>query len=368
MHIHHPTLLLNENVARGNIRNMVQRAKAHGLQFRPHFKTHQSAYIGKWFRAEGVHKCTVSSVKMAAYFARHGWNDILIAFPVNILAMEEINRLASSIELQLLVSSVEAAGKLAPLVRKKMGVRIEVNTGQNRTGFSSEDHAGIQTVMDLLDRHELLEFTGFYSHPGHTYTSGSREEVIGKYAGVMNICEQLKDRYGSGHPDLHYTIGDTPGCSVAENFGPVTEISPGNFVFYDLMQWKIGSCDPGRIAVAVACPVVGKTGERKEVVIHGGAVHFSKEFLKDSDGRPYYGLVVNEREGGWDGIVENVWLSSIAQEHGLIRSENSTWFDKVKIGDVLTIFPVHSCLTANLMRAYRLTSGEWISGPAGFMP
>jgi len=33
----------------------------------------------------------------------------------------------------------------------------------------------------------------------------------------------------------------------------VDEIRPGNFVFYDLMQYRIGSCSVGQIAVAMAC-------------------------------------------------------------------------------------------------------------------
>lgn len=368
MHIYNPTLLLNEHIARNNIRNMVSRAKNHGLKFRPHFKTHQSAYIGKWFRSEGVQSCTVSSVKMAAYFAYHGWSDILIAFPLNVRAADEINRLAKSIELNLLISSVEAAEMLPALIKHKAGIRIEVNTGQNRTGFNPGDTKGIRTVLDILLSHDLLEFGGFYSHSGHTYTSGNREAVQRKYAGVRDIYSELKNRYHAEFSDIHYTIGDTPGCSVADDFGVVTEISPGNFVFYDLMQWQIGSCNLDQIAVAVACPVVGKIHDRKEVVIHGGAVHFSKEFLTDNDGNPYFGQLVVVKDGKWDNIVEGVWLSSIAQEHGLIRSENEAWFEQVKVGDIVTIFPVHSCLTANLMHAYRMTSGEWISGPAGFMP
>ncbi len=367
MHIHHPTLLLNEKIARKNIRDMARKAKKHGISFRPHFKTHQSAVIGKWFRKEGVDKCTVSSVKMASYFSHHGWDDILIAFPVNILAMDKINMLAGRVRLQLLVSSVEGAEKLAPKVKRKTGVRIEVNTGQNRTGFDSDDDEGIGKVMRILEQHDLLEFTGFYSHPGHTYASRNKEEIKRKYAGVLDICRALKDRYGKDHPDIQYTIGDTPGCSVAGDFGTVTEISPGNFVFYDLMQWRTGSCTLDQIAVAVACPVVGKIEKRQEVVIHGGAVHFSKEFFNDPDSHPCFGRVVEGKEGAWTGIVDDVRLASIAQEHGLIRSGNREWYDRVHVGDVVVLYPVHSCLTANLMKAYRLTSGEWISGPAGFM-
>ena len=56
-----PTLLLDENKCRQNIERMAAKASHHGLSFRPHFKTHQSAGIGNWIRDQGVEKITVSS-------------------------------------------------------------------------------------------------------------------------------------------------------------------------------------------------------------------------------------------------------------------------------------------------------------------
>ncbi len=80
-----PTLLLDEEKCRDNIRQMARKAADNNVVFRPHFKTHQSVEIGGWFREEGIEKITVSSLRMAKYFAGDGWKDILVAFPVNIL-------------------------------------------------------------------------------------------------------------------------------------------------------------------------------------------------------------------------------------------------------------------------------------------
>ena len=49
-----PTLLLDENTARANIQRMARKALSAGVQFRPHFKTHQSITIGSWFAEEGI--------------------------------------------------------------------------------------------------------------------------------------------------------------------------------------------------------------------------------------------------------------------------------------------------------------------------
>ncbi|MEL6971921.1 MAG: alanine racemase, partial [Bacteroidota bacterium] len=64
-----PTLLLDEQRCRRNIAAMVQNAEQQQVQLRPHFKTHQSLEIGRWFKENGVNKITVSSLAMAHYFA-----------------------------------------------------------------------------------------------------------------------------------------------------------------------------------------------------------------------------------------------------------------------------------------------------------
>ncbi len=109
MKIIRPTFIVDELRTRKNIRKMALKAKSNHVVFRPHFKTHQSAEIGEWFREEGIDRITVSSVTMAEYFAEAGWNDMLIAFPVNILEIESINKLAEKISLSLTIESVFTA-------------------------------------------------------------------------------------------------------------------------------------------------------------------------------------------------------------------------------------------------------------------
>lgn len=101
--ISRPALLINENQARENIRKMADKARLSSVDFRPHFKTHQSIQIGRWFRDYGTTKITVSSVEMAAYFASDGWDDITIAFPLNYRQLSEIEELAADVHLGILV-------------------------------------------------------------------------------------------------------------------------------------------------------------------------------------------------------------------------------------------------------------------------
>mgnify|MGYP003830392725 CR=1 FL=1 len=59
MMISKPTLVLNEQVCRNNIRQMAIKANQLNVSFRPHFKTHQSIEVGRWFRDYGIQKIAV---------------------------------------------------------------------------------------------------------------------------------------------------------------------------------------------------------------------------------------------------------------------------------------------------------------------
>jgi D-serine deaminase-like pyridoxal phosphate-dependent protein len=117
------------------------------------------------------------------------------------------------------------------------------------------------------------------------------------------------------------------------------------------MQRFLGSCKSEDIAVAAACPVIGCYPRRNEIVIYGGAVHLSKESLPLENGEDMFGLVAlpGERALEWGPIIKNTYVSNVSQEHGIIKT-NDEFCGQVNVGDILMILPVHSCLTANLMK------------------
>ena len=103
-----PTLILDKTKCLNNIRLMANKAKKHNLILRPHFKTHQSRIVGKWYKQQGIDKITVSSLQMAEYFANDDWKDITVAFPVNIREIETINSLAEEIQLNITIENIES--------------------------------------------------------------------------------------------------------------------------------------------------------------------------------------------------------------------------------------------------------------------
>ena len=211
-----PTLLLNETKARKNIAFMAEKARRAGLEFRPHFKTHQSGTIGEWFRDEGVSKITVSSVTMARYFMEKGWEDITIAFPANPAEIDDINSIAERINLNILVSDFEQLSSFAWKIRADVGAYVKIDTGYRRAGIDWNSYGDLLRIAELINEVKSLRMSGFLTHSGHTYNARGKEEIISIFNDTRSKLLHTKDILSN--PDARISIGDTPSCSLATDF------------------------------------------------------------------------------------------------------------------------------------------------------
>ena len=85
----------------------------------------------------------------------------------------------------------------------------------------------------------------------------------------------------------------------------------------------------------------------------------AKDVLVDADGNKNFGEVVLLNDAGWTIPSDRSYVKSISQEHGLIKASDSL-LASVKVGDLLGILPVHSCMTADCMGEYLSLDGKKI--------
>jgi len=359
--IHIPTLLLDPQRCKANIRLLADKANAQGIILRPHFKTHQSHEVGRWFKSAGIDQITVSSVGMASYFAADGWQDITIALPVNIRELETINQLAARCRLGILVLDTDTVAALGQGLHHPVEVWIKIDVGTHRTGLDPADMETINRILTAMEAFPMLSPAGFLAHAGHTYHCRTDAEVRDIYQTSLQILTHLRQAFNNRFPALRISLGDTPGASIMEDLGPVDELRPGNFVFYDLMQEQIGACTLEDIAVAMACPVVAVHPDRLQWIIYGGAIHFSKERLTMDNGQACYGRMVEPSGASWSVTHSKQlpYLAALSQEHGVVQCTRET-FHRCKPGDLSLWLPVHSCLTADAMGGYVDTDGHHI--------
>ena len=359
--VEQPTLVINEERVRKNIKKMVEKAKKSKVFFRPHCKTHQSATVGEWLREAGVTAITVSSVDMAEYFADHGWEDILIAFPYNIRQWERINELAKKIDLGLLVESQEVIPYIRDNIECRVYLWIKIDTAYHRTGIAWDDSIEVTNLIREMKESNYLEFKGLLVHTGHSYYAKSVDEIKDIYYDTTSKLKDLQEKlFVQGFAHVRLSVGDTPTCSIVDELYSVDEVRPGNFVYYDLMQLQLGACKEEDIAAAVACPVVAIHKDRNEIVIYGGGVHLSKEFLMIDENTKSYGNVALQTETGWGPSLKDTYVKSLSQEHGVIKT-TAEIIKNVTLKDMFYILPVHSCMSANLLRGHQLTvNGDYV--------
>lgn len=353
-----PAAVVWKSRAMANLRTMAAKAAGSRVRFRPHFKTHQSVEIGRWFLDAGVRAITVSSPHMALGFARRGWTDITIAVPLNPHCSDIYNRLADRAALHLVADSAEAVTGIAPHIHRRLNLWIEIDSGQHRTGIDPSDTRSLVDTAQRIRSNQRFQLQGLLTHAGHAYHvrsgdagTSALQRIFRDTLQCMQAARNVLEQEGCG--PLQISVGDTPTCSVVEDFGGVDEIRPGNFLFYDLMQLQIGACTETDIALAVACPVISRSPQRGELVVHGGAVHLSKD-VAQWQGMPIYGRVAEVAESGWSALHPNAFVKSLTQEHGVIRADRS-WVERKHVGDTLMIIPVHACLAADALHAqYRV--------------
>lgn len=355
MIIFQPKLLIDITIVSKNIRKMVNKTNEHDVTFTPHFKTHQSKVIGQMFRTYGIDSIKVSSLDMANFFIGDGWNAITLAFPAHPGMLDEINRLAERCNFTIFVNNEKMAQHLAKHIQHDLAFYIEIDTGSGRSGVHWKELDGIDAILEVFKDHNTLNFKGFYTHTGDSYQSKSTAQIQSFHNRTERALRSLFNYYTPRFKQLNICSGDTPTASVVEDFGVINQISAGNFVYYDLMQALMGSCSINDIAVVLAVPIAEIDRPQNKVIVHGGAVHLSKDAVEHPKFGVIYGLPVplkKSEEGeisGWGEPLTDSYVSALSQEHGTIFLSDEH-LQSVEEGDVLGILPVHSCLTANLMK------------------
>jgi len=337
-----PTLIVNKTIALNNLDRMINVANKNNLILRPHFKTHQSIEIGNWFKEKGVTSITVSSIKMAEFFSSE-WDDITIAFPLNILEIDKLNFMIRRNKVKLLIDSISSLKILNSQLQDSIEVYLKIDVGYNRAGLKVEEKQKIKSIIEFCKTSEKISFLGFLAHFGDSYKSRNKLEIKSVFEKSIERIKVLSD----GFPNYQISIGDTPTCSTINKYPEfINEIRPGNFIFYDLAQYKIGSCEIEDIAIRMICPVVSIYEEREEILIYGGSVHFSKDILRENENDKFGYVYFGE---AWDVSNKIGYIKSLSQEHGIVKLEKKI---DLKIGDQLNVIPVHSCLAVDKMGVF----------------
>lgn len=355
MNIRLPGLVIDKSKCMSNIKHISKKFEQANIDFRPHFKTHQSHEIGRWFRQYGVSKITVSSVSMADYFIKDGWKDIFISTGFYPAEIAHIKKLTKKSGICLTVTGTDSARILSQFKDLSVDVMIKIDTGYNRSGIKWDDIDSIKETVKYLNSNAGLQLKGLFTHAGNTYNYSRHKDIINCYNESVERLNYCREQ--TGNTNYIISVGDTPSATVIKDFKNIDEARPGNFVFYDLMQLQNNVCTFDNISIILVCPLIDIRRKENTLIIHGGAVHFSKEHIEINK-KKVFGKLVTLRGDRWIQAEDNVYITSLSQEHGIIDCSGSDILNDYKIGDLIGIIPVHSCLAANAIGEYMIIDDE----------
>lgn len=337
---------------------MAERAHLLGVQLRPHVKTHKTLEAVPYQVRDHFGGITVSTLAEAEFYASRGIKNITYAVPITphkIIRAIEISRRID--HLNVLVDHQDAVDALSQSCRDqqhRLDVLLKVDCGYGRAGITVEDPLLIQ-LAEKITSDQWLNFAGILTHAGHSYHCKNVHEIRmiahDEYTSIIRARELLIAR-GLSVPIV--SLGSTPTAQVFDSLTGVTEMRPGNYVFFDLFQASIGSCLLSSIALSVITEIIAYYPRRGEILIDAGSLALSKDLGANSPENTRYGMVcdLNYRP------LTQLHLVNLSQEHGKIMADDGFDFSALSLGMRLRILPNHSCLVSALHEGLHVARGD----------
>ena len=337
-----PAVVINAARVRRNIERLSAYAHAHGIDVRPHAKTHKSVEIARLQRAANAFGLTVAKVGEAeallpSFEAREP--DILVAYPVvDPVRAERLADLARTGTVRVALDSLfalEAVGAVARLAGTTIGVLVDLDVGMGRTGMPTAD--ALVTLAQAVAAAPGLRLDGIFCYPGHIWAKPAEQAApLALVAAKLQEAIDRFDRHGLCHEVV--SGGSTPTAFQSHLVPQVTEIRPGTYVFNDMNTVHGGFCTLADCAATIVCTVVSDA-VAGQVVIDGG----TKTFTSDRCGPA--------PDSGHGFIVEypDAMITKLTEEHGQV--DVSRCAKQPRVGERVSVIPNHICPCINLQDA-----------------
>jgi D-serine deaminase-like pyridoxal phosphate-dependent protein len=349
-----PALILDKDILLHNINTMAKKAHRNGVNLHPHVKTHKCLEIANLQKEYGATGITVATLGEATVFIENGFSDVTLAYPIIPDKLQTLIDLAQRARINVVTDhplSITALEAQALVSDAQLNVLLKVDCGYHRCGVNPSDPAALKLAKQI-DEASHLTFRGILTHAGHAYNANSPAEIknIAEIEQDVMISFSNKLQKEGIHHEI-VSIGSTPTTSLASKFKDgITEIHPGNYVFFDNIQVTLGTCKITDCALSVLSSVVSV--QDSHIVVDAGSASVSNdaEVSQISSSRRY-GVVYKPAD------VTNMagaQIISLSQEHGKIKFTKKALHRRFSPGDHLRIIPNHSCLTASHFDHYNV--------------
>lgn len=343
-----PAVVVDLDQLERNVKRMAETVLSAGVRLRPHTKTHKTPEVARMQVEHGASGITVAKLGEAEVMAQAGFDDILVAN--ELIGPQKIGRLVKlsrEIKIRSCVDSLAGAEALsddATGSETQFDVFLDVDTGLNRTGVDPE--SAVQ-LGESIARLPGLNLIGVFSYAGYKPAvpdEGKRRRwAVQEAETAVRISEELQAK-GIGATEV--SVAGSSSAPYAASVAGVTEVRPGQYVFYDTGLYRMGVCSLSECALRIHARVISRPAPDRAVIDAGSKVLTTEKKPVGGDD-PGHGLIED---------LPGTRIESLWEEHGVLRLDEDG--RQLAVGDVVDIIPNHVCPTINLADAwYGVRSG-----------
>jgi D-serine deaminase-like pyridoxal phosphate-dependent protein len=352
-----PAVLVEAGRARANIARMQALASSNGRRLRPHAKTHKSPAIAAWQLKAGAAGVCCAKLGEAEVFADAGIRDIRLPYPIHPSnAGRVIAQLDRGVRLSIIVDLTEIARDWSAAMRaagRTLDVLVKVDVGFHRCGIDPyrPDAADFIAEVSTLPG---LRLAGLLSHAGHAYQATSDAELRAIAVEEASLLHQMADAVRArGVAVEELSVGATPTVRFSATMPGLTELRPGNYVYFDRTQVALGAATLDDCALTVLSTVV--TMHKDRAILDAGSKTLSSDpFRSGPAARPSgFGAVFSDVESAAQ-LDDALFIERLSEEHATVRVTGTT---RLRPGDRVRILPNHACVVSNLVDEVALVEG-----------
>jgi D-serine deaminase-like pyridoxal phosphate-dependent protein len=343
-----------------NIARVQALASAAGVRLRPHAKTHKSPIVAKWQLDAGAIGIACAKVGEAEVFVEAGITDIRLPYPVNPANAPRLLALMDRASISIIVDHPEVVRGWSDAMRvagRTLDVLVKVDVGFHRCGIDPQaDPLGfIRSVASLPG----LKLRGLLSHAGHAYHAASEDDLRAIAQREAETLAGLRAQAGASGIALdEISVGATPTLRFSAGQSGVTELRPGNYVYFDRTQVALGAASLDDCALTVLATVVSKHPGR--IILDCGSKTLTNDQARGISAAVGYGAVLAGESDALDyarEIDETLTIERLSEEHATVRVTGTT---RLEPGDRVRVVPNHSCVVSNLVDVVRVVEGDQV--------
>jgi D-serine deaminase-like pyridoxal phosphate-dependent protein len=341
-----PALLVDGPTLQANLRRMAQRAENAGVELWPHTKTHKTVEIARLQAEHGAAGLTVATIREARCFADAGFDRLLIAYPpVGDWRLDALLDLARRIEVRVVLDGLATVELLDDACSRSAGSIAylwELDCGVGRCGTAPGKESA-DLIATAGQRFQRATFDGLMTFGGHAYLAETTDDIRAAAENEQAALSETLDALEALSIKARArSAGTTPTSHQLVERGPITEIRPGNYVFYDATQITLGIAGEEDCALSVLATVVARPTPQR-LILDCGSKALAAERLNPRS--TTFGLIPGHPE---------LALERVFEEHAIVTAQEPV---NIPIGTRLRVIPNHSCATANL-HSRMLITGE----------